>query len=289
MIIILQLLLDGLLYGLLYALAASGLSLLYGVLEVVNFAHGEFIMLGAYMLFFFSSILGGTLVGIICALVMMALFGFVLNRAIFMPSVKISWKAPLLVTLGLSLTLKNTVLLLFGAKQRFIPSILTEMVIDVGAVRANALYLSVLGIVPAVFIFLHFFVSRTKTGKAMRAVSQNRELCDVLGMNTIKVFDITVAISLILAGIAGSFYGLNFVASPNMGTLLGLKVFSIVVLSGFKSVKGAIIVALMAGIIEALVAGYITANLKDLTVFVAAAIVAAVKPEGLFGKKAGLW
>jgi len=285
----LQHLLNGIFYGLIYALISTGLSLIFGVMEVVNFAHGEFYMLGAFIMYFIFSFTGNFLFAVLGSMAFMALFGVLVNGSIIQPVIKKSWMAPILVTLGLGIALKNTILLIFGAKPIFISVPLTETVFDLFGLKLQAARILILFLVPCLFAVLHIFLQKTKIGKGIRAASQNRELCDVLGIELNKVYTATFLISACLAGLAGSLVGPIFCLTPTMGDKMGIKSFCIVVLGGFGNVKGAIFSSILVGLVESLVAGYISGTFKDAFVFILMLLTLLFKPEGLLGKRVGIW
>lgn len=240
-------------------------------------------------MFFTLSITNNFPLAVLSSIAVMALVGILVERGIIRPVIEKSWMAPILVTLGLGITLKNTVLILFGARPIFIPLSLTETVIDFYGLRIQAARLLILLLVPCLFTLLHMFLQNTKIGKGIRAASQNRELCDVLGIELNKIYAVTFAIGASTTGLAGALVGPIFCLTPTMGNVMGIKSFCIVVVGGFGNVKGAIYASLLVGLIESLVAGYITGTLKDAFVFATMMFVLLLKPEGIFGKRVGIW
>lgn len=289
MITFLQHLLNGILYGAIYALVSSGLSLMYGVMGVVNFAHGECYMLGAYIMFLFLCLTNNFFIGVIAAASIVGIVGVLVEKFIIRPTIVKHFTIPLLATLGLGLFLKNSALIIFGARPIFPKINLVEQTFTFYGLRIQALRVLIVILTLCIFIFLHIFLSKTKVGKAIRAASQNRELCYVVGINYVRICSITFLISFALAGMAGALVGPIFFLYPNMGTLMSLKAFAIIVLSGLGNVKGSIQGAIIVGLLESLVAGYFSATLKDMVVFLIMILALTIKPEGLFGKKVGIW
>jgi len=286
---IIQYLINGVFEGSVYAMIAVGLSLIFGILEVVNFAHGEFYMLGAVFLFVFFKILGMPYwIGVILSVMFMAAFGVLVERLTIRPLIGKGWLLPIIATFALSLGLQNFIIVTFGSTPKPVVTKYANNVIDIGGIYFTQQRLFILIFAITAFVLLHIFLKKTKTGKAMRAISQNRDAAQVVGIDTNKIYMITFAIGSGLAGLAGAIVGPIYVIYPTMGALLSLKAFACVIMGGFGNVKGAIYSAYILGIIGSLGASFVSQTYKDIIIFAVLICVLLVRPHGIFGKKVGI-
>jgi len=285
----LEQLVHGLTLGSMYAMVAAGLALMLGVARLINFAHGEFFMLGAYAFWFAYRGLGlpYPVAGLVAAGAMGG-FGLVYERAIIRSILNRSWHVQLIATLATSITLTNLAIVVFGTQAKEVPTVLSARILEIGEVRIAWHRLLVLGMSLVVFAALHWFVRHTKTGKAMRAMSQNREACAVVGVDVERVALATFALSAILAGGAAALVTPLFSIFPDMGALLTLKAFAAVIVGGFGYVQGAIAASFLIGVTESLAAGYISYAYKDAIAFVIMIAVLLWRPQGLFGRRIGI-
>jgi len=282
-------LIHGLTLGSMYAMVAAGLALLFGVVRLVNFAHGEFFMLGAYAFWFAFRKLGlpYPVAGAAAALVMGG-FGMAYERTIIRAILARAWHVQLIATLATSIVLTNLAIIVFGTQAKEVPTALSSRILEIGGIRIAWHRLLVLGASLAIFAALHWFVRRTRLGKAMRAVSQNREACAVVGVDVERVALATFAISALLAGGAAALVTPLFSIFPDMGALLTLKAFAAVIVGGFGYVQGAIAASFLIGITESLAAGYVSYAYKDAIAFVIMIAVLLWRPQGLFGRRIGI-
>jgi branched-chain amino acid transport system permease protein len=290
-IIFIEHLLNGLTLGALYAMVTIGLALIFGVARLVNFAHGDFFMVGGYILFFFLSMSGlGLHYVLIVPLVVLVSAGFAVGveRLAISPIIDKSWRVHAVATLGISIILQNLALILFTSDPKQTPSPYSSQIVDVMGVRISMQRLIILAVVLVVFFGLQWFIKQTKTGKAMRAVSQNREMCAVVGINVRRISVITFAISGGLAGLAAALLAPLLSVRPEMGVLLTLKCLAAVILGGLGHLNGAIYAAFLLGIIESLFGGYVSFAYRDVVSFGIFILVLFVRPQGLFGRKVGL-
>jgi len=286
---IIQYLINGVFEGSVYAMIAVGLSLIFGILEVVNFAHGEFYMLGAVFLFVFFKILGMPYwIGVILSVMFMAAFGVLVERLTIRPLIGKGWLLPIIATFALSLGLQNFIIVTFGSTPKPVVTKYANNVIDIGGIYFTQQRLFILIFAITAFVLLHIFLKKTKTGKAMRAISQNRDAAQIVGIDTNKIYMITFAIGSGLAGLAGAIVGPIYVIYPTMGALLSLKAFACVIMGGFGNVKGAIYSAYILGIIGSLGASFVSQTYKDIIIFAVLICVLLVRPHGIFGKKVGI-
>ncbi len=282
--VFLQQILNGLVLGGSYALIALGLTMIFGILEVINFAHGEIYMIGAFMTLYFTTLLGVPfLLAIPISMVVVALLGLMIQRVVFRPIIGKPMINGMLISFGLSVFLMNLSILLFKADPRSLES---------GYAHVNIRFLGLqitlerlLAIIVAIILvsLLYLFIQRTKIGIAMRAVAEDREAAQAVGVNIARIYLLTFAIGCALAASAGSIAGAIFFVSPIMGWTPAIKSFVVVILGGFGNVTGAILASLILGIVESLGGGYISYAYKDAYAFVILLLAFLLKPEGLLG------
>jgi branched-chain amino acid transport system permease protein len=279
----------GLTLGSMYAMVAAGLALMFGVVRLINFAHGEFFMLGAYAFWFAYRVLGlpYPVAGVAAAL-LMGLFGIAYQQTIIRVILHRSWHVQLIATLATSIVLTNLAMIVFGTQAKEVPTALASHILEIGDLRIAWHRLLVLAACPLVFVLLWWFVHRTKPGKAMRAMSQNREACAVVGVDIERVALWTFALGAILAGGAAALVTPLYNIFPDMGALLTLKAFAAVIVGGFGYVQGAILASFLIGITESLAAGYISYVYKDAFAFIIMIAVLLWRPQGLFGRRIGI-
>ena len=280
---------NGLTLGSVYALVAIGLSLIFGIVRLINFAHGEFFMLGAYILFFgvVAAQLPYPLTVLLCV-VGMAIVGAIFHKVVYEPVMDRRWSAQLVATLAASVILSNGAIAAFGGTQRGAPTSFSDQTLVLGDVHIS--YQRVLAIVVTViaFFLLDLFVTRTFIGRAMRAVSQNREAAQVLGIDVRFIALVTFSVSAALAGLAAALIAPLQTISPTMGALLTLKAFAIVVIGGLGKVTGAIYAAFLVGLAEAFATVYISTEYKDAVAFLLMIAFLLVRPRGIFGHRVGI-
>lgn len=286
---VLEQLVHGLTLGSMYAMVATGLALMLGVARLINFAHGEFFMLGAYAFWYGYRELGlpYPVAGLLAPAVMVG-FGVLYQRSVIRAILPRSWHVQLIATLATSIVLTNLAIIVFGTQPKEVPTALSSRILVAGGLRLAWQRLLVLGASLAVFWALHRFVARTRTGRAMRAMSQNREACAVVGVDVQQVALVTFAISAGLAAIAAVLVSPLFNIFPDMGTGLTLKAFAAVVAGGFGYVNGAIAASFLIGITEALAGSYVSYAYKDAIAFLTMIVVLLWRPQGLFGRRIGI-
>ena len=278
-----QLVLNGIVIGVIYALIAMGLSLIFGVLEIVNFAHGEFYMLGAMLAYFLTVNLdlGYWPVVAIVTIVGLAV-GYVLYEGMLQAVHGDGFERSILLTLGLSMVLQNGALFLFTATPRMLETPLSYSNIVVGDLRlplSRALALT-LGV--AAFAALYFILQRTRIGKAMRGVAQNRDAAMMVGIDPRAISRLAVAVGIGLSGLAGAVP--VYAVHPLMGFAFVFKAFAIVIIGGLGNIAGAAIAAVMLGVLESVAGGFLPLAMVDVLAFVSMILVLLLKPQGLFGR-----
>jgi branched-chain amino acid transport system permease protein len=293
--IFIEQILNGLTLGSQYALVAVGLALIFGVVEIVNFAHGEFFMLGAYA-FVMVYPWDGPIpypVAILLATGIMVLFGIGYERLVIHPILDRTWHTHIVATLATSIIFINAAIAIWGTTPKTTPTVFAKTMIQTPYFNISYQRIIVFTVTATAFILLQLLIQKTKAGKAMRAMSQNREACAVHGINVKNISILTFAISSGLTGLAAALLSPLFNVLPTMGTLLTLKAFAAVIMGGFGRVSGAIYASFIIGLTEALAAGYshhlnIDSAYRDAFPFGMMILVLLFRPFGLFGKKVGI-
>jgi branched-chain amino acid transport system permease protein len=272
-----------------YAMVATGLALMLGVARLINFAHGEFFMLGAYAFWYgYRRLeLPYPIAGALAVLLMVG-WGMAYQRTVIRAILPRSWHVQLIATLATSIVLTNLAIIVFGTQPKEVPTVLSSRILDVGGFRLAWQRLLVLGGALLIFAALHRFVTRTRAGRAMRAMSQNREACAVVGVDVQQVALVTFAVSAALAAAAAALVSPLFNIFPDMGTGLTLKAFAAVVAGGFGYVNGAIAASFLIGVTEALAGSYVSYAYKDAIAFLIMIAVLLWRPQGLFGRRIGI-
>ncbi|MDQ2735689.1 MAG: branched-chain amino acid ABC transporter permease [Pseudomonadota bacterium] len=280
-----QLLLNGVVLGVIYALIAMGLSLIFGVLEIINFAHGEFYMLGAMAAYFAVERLGFGYWATIAAVTVGGLcVGWVLYEALLARIEGGGFERSILLTLGLSMVLQNGAVFLFTTTPKMLQTDSTYANVAIGGAHIAVLRLFALGIGLAAFVALHFMLHRTQVGRAMRGVAQSHEAALMVGIDPHVVSRLAVALGIGLSGLAGAALAPVYAIHPLMGFAFVFKAFAIIVIGGLGNVSGAAIVAIALGVLESLLGGFLSQVLVDALAFAAMILVLLVRPQGLFGR-----
>ena len=280
-----QLLLNGIVIGVIYALVAMGLSLIFGVLEIVNFAHGEFYMLGAMLAYFLSTNVGlgyGPAVLVVTA-VAVAL-GYVLYEALLGSLRGQSFERSILLTLGLSMVLQNGAVFLFTTTPRMMQTRYSYSNVVVGDVRVSVMRLFALGLGLLAFGALYLILYRTRVGRAMRGVAQNREAALMVGVDPRAVSRLAVAIGIGLSGLAGAALAPVYAVHPLMGFSFVFKAFAIIIIGGLGNISGAALTAVALGILESVAGGFLPLVMADALAFIAMIAILLLRPQGLFGR-----
>jgi branched-chain amino acid transport system permease protein len=307
----LQLLVNGVTLGSLYALIAIGYSMVYGILKLLNFAHGDVYMIGAFIGYGALSALGGPLspnlalaplilLMFLAAMLGAGALGVVVERFAYRPLRDAPRLAPLITALGVSFFLQNSALLLFGAQFRtynnfllgsdnpeeFEPGPLIDPAFTISTVPIQNVQVLVVVTTAALMVLLTLLVAKTRIGKAMRATSFDREAAAMMGINVDRVIASTFFVGSVLAGVAGVMFGLLYSQIFHlMGFLAGLKGFTAAVVGGIGSIPGAMLGGLLVGLTEAYANGYLGGQWGDLTVFAILIVVLLVRPSGLLGAR----
>lgn len=286
--LLLQQLLSGLVIGSSYVLMAAGFSLIWGIMSVLNLSHGEFFMLGAYVAFYATFLLGTNPI-VACLIAMIVLFacGLVFQQALIRPILGgKNWQInTVLVTIGASIFLQNAALVVFGKSYKGMPPYF-EDTLSLGPVFLSYDRLIVLVVSVGLILFLWAFIRYTRTGMALRAVSENPEGASLAGVNVKRTFLVAFGLSAAFAGAAGALLAPIFFVFPTVGIGPLLMAFAVVIFGGLGNINGAIYAGFLVGLVESLLVLFTSSAWKDAGVFVLVILVLAVRPKGLFGLKA---
>lgn len=289
---LLQQIVNGVSLGSIYALIALGYTMVYGVLRLINFAHGDVYMLGAYAGYYLSRRLQGREPSLVSALLVMAgsmlacaVIGIVIERFAYRPVRRASRLTLLITAIGVSLFIENGAQLVFGPDPKFFPSLAPRADFRLGPIRVTSEQLTVIVVSFLLMLALRFFILRTRTGKAMRAVSFNLDASKLMGISTDRIIAITFALGSALAAAAGVLIGMQIPKiDPLMGILYGLKAFVAAVLGGIGNVPGAVLGGLLIGISEVMVVGYLSSTYRDAIAFGILILVLLLRPQGILGR-----
>ena len=287
MMVFLQQLLNGLANGMGYVLIAVGLTLVFGVLRVVNFAHGEFFMLGAYVTYYGMTLAGMDYISaLLMATVMVAGLGILANRFFFQPLKKEHEFTILLSSLGLALLLSHLAETIFGADPKYVDTPFSDATLSLGEITVTQQRIGVIVVASAMIAATYWFIKHTRMGKMMQATAQNPEGAALTGINTRFVHAYTFALACALAALSGALVGPTAMLYPTVGDWAVLKGFIVVVMGGLGSVTGALLGGLILGVAESLGGGYISLGFKEAIGYAIIIVVLLLRPKGLFNPPA---
>lgn len=293
---LLQQLINGLTLGGVYAVIALGYTMVYGILELINFAHGEIYMLGAYFGIIFLGVftaLGLTaanlplalLLTVLLAALFCAAYGFTMEKVAYKPLRSAPRLSPLISAIGVSIFLQNYVMLTQGATDKVFPYRIGEQHIRILSADATVLQAVIIAVSALIMLSLHLF-QKTRMGKAMRATAQDKTMAALVGINVDRIISLTFVIGAALAAIAGvmvaAYYGL---VNHYIGYVAGIKAFTAAVLGGIGSIPGAMLGGILLGLVESAGAAYLSSEYKDAYAFVILLIILLIKPAGLLGRR----
>ena len=284
---LIQTLISGLRLGSIYALMALGYTMVYGIAKMLNFAHGDIIMVGAYAVISTVSLtqLPGV-VGVAVSVVVCVFLGVTIEFLAYRPLRKAPSLAVLITAIGVSYLLQSLALLVFKSEPKAFPTIIEIPSLTFGGVVVDGMTLLTLAVTAVIMISLSLFINKTKLGKAMRAVSEDKDAAELMGISVNRTITMTFAIGSALAAVASVFYGATYTyIKPTTGSMPGIKAFTAAVFGGIGSIPGAMLGGIMLGIIEQLSQRYISTLWTNAIVFGVLVLVLVVKPTGLLGKK----
>lgn len=292
-----QQLINGLVLGAVYALIALGYTMVYGILQLINFAHGEVYMLGAYLAIIVLGVLTALglpavslpltlLLTLLSAMLFCGAYGAMIERVAYRPLRNAVKLAPLISAVGMSIILQNVVMLAQGKEYKYLPPVITREGITIAGARISSLEIIILLTSILLMLCLQLFVKTTRLGKAMRATSQDMTMAGLLGVDINRVISVTFMIGSALAAVAGVLVTLYYgVVHFFMGYTAGLKAFTAAVLGGIGSIPGAMLGGVMLGVIENFGASYISGVYKDAFAFLVLIITLIARPSGLLGQR----
>ena len=284
---IMEQLMNGLRTGSIYALIALGYTMVYGIAKMINFAHGDIIMVGAYTLYIGIALLHlPVIAAMLLTAVVCSVLGVLIEKIAYKPLRNAPPLAVFITAIGMSYFLQSVALLIFTSTPIPFKSVINLDSVQVGSVNISGITIVTLVVTTAIMVALTLFINKTKAGSAMRAVSEDRGAAELMGINVNGTISMTFAIGSALAAVAGILYICQYQSlRPTLGALPGIKAFVAAVLGGIGSVPGAMLGGIVLGLIESLSKAYISTELADAIVFGVLVVVLLVKPSGLLGKK----
>ena len=282
-----QTLISSLSLGSIYALIALGYTMVYGIAKMLNFAHGDIIMVGAYTVIVAAFQLGmPPALAALMSILVCVLLGVLIERLAYKPLRQAPPLSVLITAIGVSYLLQNLALIIFGSEQKAFPALITLPELHLGAVVVDGITLVTLAATAVIMVGLTLFINKTRIGKALRAVSEDKEAAELMGISTNKTITLTFAIGSALAAIASIFYGATYsYIKPTTGAMPGIKAFTAAVFGGIGSIPGAMLGGILLGMIEQFSKTYISTLWSDAIVFGVLVLVLVVKPTGLLGRQ----
>lgn len=280
-----QQLINGLSLGSIYALMALGYTMVYGIIGLINFAHGDIYMVGAFLGYMLVTSVGlGVFPSIVIAMLFTALLGVIIEKVAYKPLRKSTRIAALITAIGVSYLLQNVMIYFVGPEVRAFPTTLTNRTLDLGLFTITTQQLMILAVTVILMTALQFIIKKTKMGQAMRAVSVDADAARLMGINVDNVISFTFALGSALAGAGGVLVGIYYNSiSPMMGLTPGIKAFVAAVFGGIGSVPGAMLGGVIIGLIESVVSMIGLSTWKDAVVYAILIIILIVRPGGLLG------
>ena len=302
--IFIQQVINGLVLGCVYAIVAIGYTMVYGILQLINFAHGALVMIGAMVAYTAISLLAGSglpplvvvLIGTGCSIPVCVVLGYLLDRIAYRPLRKAPRLAPLITAIGMNIILQYLALMVWGRNPLAYPQIIKVENFDIGGATITSVQIAIMLISTLLMAGLALLIYRTRLGTAMRATAQNLQVAGLMGIDANRIIALTFIIGAGLAAVAGVMVGTYYgIAHYTMGGNLGLKAFAAAVLGGIGNVPGAMLGGILLGLVEALGAGYIGdltnnvfgSNYQDVFAFIVLIAVLVLRPQGILGERAG--
>lgn len=285
----LQQLINGISLGSIYALIALGYTMVYGIMKLINFAHGDIYMVGAFAGFFAATMGGMSFIPtLLVAMIVSTLTGVIIEKLAYRPLRNHPKIAILITAIGVSFFLEYTTMFFLSPQPRTFPPILENTTYHMGSLIIDSQQILILVVSLVLMVVLTYIVNYTLMGKAMRAVSYDQEAARLMGINVDNVISFTFALGSGLAGAAGVLVGIYYNSiDPIMGIMPGLKAFVAAVLGGIGVIPGAMVGGVLLGIVEALVSGFLSSTFRDAAAFSILIIILLIRPNGLFGKNEG--
>ncbi len=291
----LQHIINGLSLGSIYALIALGYTMVYGIMQMINFAHSDVYMVGAMGSYYLSRYFGfeklpmgtGLILALAGSVIVTSVLALTIEKLAYRPLRRAPKLNVLITAIGVSLLLQFGGQIIFGAEPKFYPQLIgSYVVIDSPTIQLRLIDLLVLLVTMISLLILHFFISKTRQGKAMRAVSQNPHAASLLGIGVNRMITLTFVVGAALAGIASVLVSMKYPKiDPMMGSLMGLKAFVAAVLGGIGNIPGAVLGAIIMGLSEEMVVAYVSSSFRDALAFLILILILLFKPSGLLGSK----
>lgn len=300
--ILIQQIINGLVLGSIYALVALGYTMVYGIMGLINFAHGEVVMIGAMVALMTIKLLFNSgiplplvvAIAVLAAIIVCMVVGYTIERVAYRPLRRAPKLAPLITAIGISIILQNLAMLKWGRSYHSFPPVFPATQYEILGATITTLQIAIVVIAALMMAGLIILIDRTRLGRAMRATSENPPIAQLMGVNINQIISFTFVIGSALAAVAGLMVSANYsIAHYSMGALLGMKAFTAAVLGGIGNIAGAVLGGILLGLIEALGAGYIGdltggvfgSNYQDVFAFIVLICVLVFKPSGLIGEK----
>ena len=279
-------LINGISLGSVYAIIALGYTMVYGIAKMLNFAHGDVIMVGCYIVFMTMSGQGwGAVPAVVLSIIVCTVLGIVIEKIAYKPLRKAAPLAVLITAIGVSYFLQNVALLIFGANTKSFTSVVPAVSLKLGSLTITAETIVTILACVIIMICLTLFINKTKAGHAMQAVSEDQDAAQLMGINVNATISLTFAIGSALAAVAGVLLCSAYPSlTPYTGAMPGIKAFVAAVFGGIGSIPGALVGGILLGIIEIFGKAYISSQMADAIVFAVLIVVLLVRPAGLFGK-----
>lgn len=283
----LEQLINGLTLGSTYALIALGYTMVYGIIQLINFAHGEIYMFGAFVGLFMVLAGVNLFVALLGAMIFCMLLGMLIERVAYRPLRGKSTRLSALISaIGVSIFLQTLMVLYRGTNTTRYPEVLASSTFHLGSINISSLQIIILLVSAFLMVALQLMIRQTRMGKAMRACSQDLEAASLMGINANRIISMTFAIGSALAAAGGVMVGIYYNAVwPYMGTMAGLKAFAAAVLGGIGSVPGAMVGGVTLGVLEIMGVAYLSSSYKDAIAFAILILVLIIRPQGIFGQK----
>jgi len=276
----------GILLGGLYALIALGLSLVFGVMRLINVAHGDIVVLGSYLGYAAMTILGmDPILSLFFGIPLMFALGLGIQKFFLNRAFKVSMEAPLIIAFGLSIILQNIYQIIWSPMSRGLTTSYALKSFNIGEIYFPLVYILDFSIALVVMIFLREFLRRSYMGRAINAASQDRKAAQLMGINTDRVFAFTFAIAMALAGVAGVCFGLTFPFVPTSGMSFLIIAFGVIVLGGLGSILGTFIGGIVFGLAQTLGSYFFGVNAQLLVAYLMVLVVLSIRPQGIFGRQ----
>ncbi|KAF5072261.1 High-affinity branched-chain amino acid transport system permease protein LivH [anaerobic digester metagenome] len=282
----LQQLINGLNVGSIYALIAIGYTMVYGIIKLINFAHGEIMMFGAYFAFIAATSFHLPVWAVLLSsMVIMAIIGVAIEFIAYRPLRNAPRLSALITAIGVSLFLQNLALIIFKPDPKVMPKIFPETIYKIGEIEISSTTLITIGLSLFFMVLLDLFIRKTKQGRAMRAVSEDKDAAILMGINVNRTISLTFAVGSALGALGGVLYSVAYIqVYPTMGVMLGLKAFIAAVLGGIGIIPGAMLGGFIIGMVETMTKAYLSTTWADAIVFAILIVVLLFKPTGILGK-----